>query len=335
MSHTLSPRLIETVVRKMLRDAKDSPERSLRNVVDLALHFSVSPAQERFFDTARQILRDEHSAYYSLVRDLLFHVDEERLVSFGMALGYNGCIAGSKTIRSLAEDGLRVPWFLTLDTGGRTDTYVEKAYQSLIQQGKQLGINTYALLPSGAPRAFLPLAEAHPDCAFVFFCQPEDITTAFLEEAEALPNLVPAISCREEAEDACQKLRDRQFLYALYYPYGTDIGPGPGEDLLCLAENFHAPLTLLLPQPGCPPTVRKQVYERMSALRCRQPCRTIPWDLLQDGQTVDRLVARDTVPVYFDSAGQLRSMADGQGLTTHTLFDQPLSSLLREAFPQG
>ena len=186
MSHTLSPRLIETVVRKMLRDAKDSPERSLRNVVDLALHFSVSPAQERFFDTARQILRDEHSAYYSLVRDLLFHVDEERLVSFGMALGYNGCIAGSKTIRSLAEDGLRVPWFLTLDTGGRTDTYVEKAYQSLIQQGKQRGINTYALLPSGAPRAFLPLAEAHPDCAFVFFCQPEDITTAFLEEAEAL-----------------------------------------------------------------------------------------------------------------------------------------------------
>ena len=44
MSHTVSPRLIETVVRKTLRDAKDSPERSFRNLVDLALYFSSSPA---------------------------------------------------------------------------------------------------------------------------------------------------------------------------------------------------------------------------------------------------------------------------------------------------
>lgn len=335
MSHTVSPRLIETVVRKMLRDAKDSPERSLRNLVDLALHFSASPTQQKFFDSARQILGDEHSAYYPLVRDLLFHVEEERLVSFGMALGYNGCIAGARTIRAEAAEGLRAPWFLTVQTSREEAAHRLETYQSLIRQGTALGICTYALLPEGSPRALLPLAAEHPDCAFVLFCQPEDITLSFLEEAEGLSNLVPALRCREEAETACQRLRDKRFLYALYYPYATDIGPVLAEDLLSFAENFHAPLTLLLPQPDCPSADRQRVYDRVSALRCRQPCRTIPWDLLQDGQTVDRLVARDTSPVYFDPEGRLRAMADGQALTAHTLFDQPLASLLREAFPQG
>ena len=40
MARDISRVLIETVVRKMLREAKDSPERSIRNLVDMALYFS-------------------------------------------------------------------------------------------------------------------------------------------------------------------------------------------------------------------------------------------------------------------------------------------------------
>ncbi len=329
MSHAVSPRLIETVVRKTLRDAKDSPERSFRNLVDLALYFSSSPAQQNFFDCARQILCDEQTAYYPLLRDLLTNVEEERLVSFGMTLGYDSCIAGARTIRALAGEGLRVPWFLTIQTvPGQTG-----AYRSLIQQGRELGIFTYVLHSQEDPRDLLPLVSQYKDCAFILFCRPEDITTPFLEEAEALLNLTPAIQCREEAELACQHLRKRQLLYALYAPYGGERDL-EGEEVLSCAENFHAPLSLFLPRPGCPPELLEQVHQQMDAVRRCQPYRTIPWDLFQDGKMVDQQVAGNTRPVYFDRDGRLRSMPNGEALTARTLFDCALEALFREAFPQ-
>ena len=110
MARDISRALIETVVRKMLREAKDAPERSIRNLVDMALYFSDGRYQRNFFTVAQEMLRNEQSAYYPLLRDLLAHVDEERLLDFGMALGYQGFVRGAKTIRAAeAEFACHVP----------------------------------------------------------------------------------------------------------------------------------------------------------------------------------------------------------------------------------
>ena len=69
MNHTISRVLIETVVKKALRDIKDSPERSIRNLVDMALQFSNGRFQKEFFETTQTMLQNEDSAYYLLVRD--------------------------------------------------------------------------------------------------------------------------------------------------------------------------------------------------------------------------------------------------------------------------
>lgn len=53
MARDISRVLIETVVRKMLREAKDSPERSIRNLVDMALYFSDGRIQRNFFTVAQ------------------------------------------------------------------------------------------------------------------------------------------------------------------------------------------------------------------------------------------------------------------------------------------
>lgn len=326
MSHAVSPRLIETVVRKTLREAKDSPERSLRNLVDLARYFSASPAQQRFFDCAHQLLRDEHSPYYPLIRDLLSHVEEERLISFGMALGYNSCVAGSRTRRALADQGIRVPWFLTLQTlPGQTEPY-----QGLVRQGRELGIYTYALLPREAPWELLPLVDRNRDCAFILFCCPEDMTTPFLEEAESLTNLVLAVRCQEEAETACQRLRERNFLYALYTLYGEERDL-PTEEFFCLAEHLHAPLALFLPRPECPPEALQRCYQQVDEVRRCQPCRTIPWEFLQDGLTVDQMIGGGVEPVWFNRDGFLCSIPHEQALSHHTLFDRTLEELFQES----
>lgn len=72
MAGDLSRILIENIVRKTLKDMKDSPERSTRNLVDMALHFSTEEGtfQKRFFEIAQGMLRKEDSGYFKLIQSL-------------------------------------------------------------------------------------------------------------------------------------------------------------------------------------------------------------------------------------------------------------------------
>ena len=83
--------LIETFVRKALRDIQSAPERSIRNLVDMGLTFSKGRFQTRLFQSVQHMLTDEHSAYYPLVRNIVTNVEHERLLNFGMNVGYNSC----------------------------------------------------------------------------------------------------------------------------------------------------------------------------------------------------------------------------------------------------
>ena len=47
--------LIETLARKALRDMKDSPERSMRNFVDLGVHFTEGRFKEDFLMALQEI----------------------------------------------------------------------------------------------------------------------------------------------------------------------------------------------------------------------------------------------------------------------------------------
>ena len=82
MARDISRTLIETVVRKMLREAKDAPERSIRNLVDMALYFSDGRYQRSFFTVAQEMLRNERSAYYPLLRDVLAKTPAARRLFF-------------------------------------------------------------------------------------------------------------------------------------------------------------------------------------------------------------------------------------------------------------
>jgi len=96
MENSMSRILIETVVRKTLKDMKEDPERGIRNLVDMALHFSNGRFQTNFFQVAQTMLKNENSPYYALLRNISSSVDAERLVTFGMNLGYNSCTLRQK-----------------------------------------------------------------------------------------------------------------------------------------------------------------------------------------------------------------------------------------------
>ena len=103
MKKSMNEIMVRTIVKKAIRDFKTDPERTIRNLVDMALQFSDSAFQQEFYSAAQRLLSDEKSGYYDLVKDTITRVNEETLLTFSMNLGYNGLYLGAKRIRETAD----------------------------------------------------------------------------------------------------------------------------------------------------------------------------------------------------------------------------------------
>lgn len=324
MDSQLSRALIERIVRQALRGVEDSPGRSARNLVDMALAFSDGPFQQRFFQAIQRILARE-GAYAALLRDAAATVDNERLLTFGLNLGYNGCTAGAETIRAIeAREGFNIPWAIGLETDSSRGTGI---YRDIVAQGKAMGVYVWVLFAQGEP--MLELAADYGECAFTLLCRPGDVTDELLTRAGELPNLMLGIRLEEGAAAACARARERRLLYSLWTTYGP--AGAALEDLLAEAETMHPVLTLLAPTADCPAAVRTAVYDRVAAIRAGQQYQTVPYELLQDGLAADAVISDGACSALFDAAGALHPTPETGPVN---LFDHPLGETLRLAFPK-
>lgn len=234
--------IIKTFVRTALKDADESPERCTRNLVDMALHFSKGRFQQEFFEMARAMLNNDNSPYYSLIEDTLRHMDKEKLIEFGMNLGYNGCTQGAHIVRKIKRtENINVPWlfFLNIDSSYAD---LRSRYQAIFDQGKELGIYVYCLYTDGDPEKLLPLIEHNPDCAMILLCNSAAVTEDFAKAAESLNNMLIGVAYDDNTDTACLVLRDHRLLYSIYRMY-TDTEsdeilsvPTPASLKKCIAR---------------------------------------------------------------------------------------------------
>ncbi len=344
MNHTISYILIETLVRKTLREIKDSPERSTRNLVDMALHFSEGRFQKHFLETAQEMLQNENSKYYRLIPDLAASVDSDRIVTFGMNLGYNSCTTGADTIRSIeAKKPFNIPWAVILEADGQTFPEQSDGYHSVINQGMDLGIFCWQIFSLGQLQNLLELADAHPDCAFVFFCDPEEITESLLAEAADIKNILFVVRYDETASRACRLLRRNRFLYSVYIRYDESyLDSILNGEQFCCAETLHPVLTMLLAAPSCSHQTRQTVYDHVIQERKNQQYQTVPWDIINDNRFIDGIISDDVCSAFFNRDGNLcfsRTAADCSAPNTLepsdlNLFSMPLEDIFRISFPK-
>lgn len=148
MENSMSRILIETIIKRTLRNIKDNPERGIRNLIDMALQFSEGRFQKDFFTAAQTMLQNENSAYYDLVRDVVNRTDSDRLLTFGMNLGYNGCTIGAQRIRDNEKKfHCNIPWAVTLLIDAEHFENNKQKYHAFIQDGEFLGIYVWMLFP--------------------------------------------------------------------------------------------------------------------------------------------------------------------------------------------
>ena len=133
MKNNLNRALIEATIRNSIKQIKNDPERNMRNLIDMALSFSNGRFQKHFLEAAQTMLQNETSCYYKIIPDLVANSDAERIVTFGMNIGYNGCTLGARTIRELeAKEHFTIPWSIFLELESNSYYTNEVHYHSLL-----------------------------------------------------------------------------------------------------------------------------------------------------------------------------------------------------------
>ena len=248
----------------------------------MALQFSDGRFQQDFFAAAQTMLENDNSAYYDLVRNTVAHVDTDHLFTFGMNLGDNGCTVGAQRIRkNEASMGVRIPWTVSLQIDVERFLFHSEQYHGMIYEGEKLGIYTWMLFVSERPMEILPFVETHTDSAFFLFCEPKDVTAAFLDTASELHNLMLVVRYDENALHVYSMLQRAELLYSVWYPYsGLDLNSIINGDLFYSTQQVTPIFTALVPGRECCDAVQKCVHEAVKKARNGQSyyfCKTI-WE---------------------------------------------------------
>ena len=335
MENTIQRILTGTIVKRTLNEIKRDPKRSIWNLVDMALQLSSGRFQQNFFSAAQQMLRNERSSYYDLVRNAVANTDTMRLYTFSMNLGYNGCTVGARRIRKNEKAlGCNIPWTILLDIDPDRLEEREASYHRLMQDGEELGIYFWILFGNGNVQRLLSLAERHPDSAFVLLCCPEDMTAPFLERAGEINNLMLAVRYDGDAAPVYDSLRSRGLLYSVWYQYGQgDLDAIFSGELFDSTQQVSPIFTVLLRDQSCSEETQRLVHQNVECIRKEQRYRTVPWELYCDNCKVDAIISDEACFAFFNREGRLY---DRSGLVREDvdgLFETGLKEILTAAFP--
>ena len=176
----------------------------------------------------------------------------------------------------------------------------------------------------------------HSDSAFFLLCQPEFVTEAFLDAASRIHHLMLVVDFRPGAGDACALLRRAALPYAVYYSYAQESVEGlVSGTLFQETQKLHPIFTVLIPEPGCPDSVRRAVYQAAAEARKSQNYQTIPWELYYDTRNMDEIISDDACCVFFDSRGNLYTPDHQSTAAYGNLFEDGLTPVIRQAYPKA
>ena len=326
--------LIETTLRKALKDMKDSPARSARNLIDLGLEFAKGRFHKRFLKVASDMLKNKKSSYYDLIQDTVSNVDTEKLITFGCNVGYNSCTFGANKIREIEKDeGFNIPWSIYLEMSGNEYIKKQDEYRSIIKQGEELGVYTWFVFVLDNPINIINLFSDFPDSAFIMLSPAMHITEKVVEEISRCSNLLTAVEYTEETETVCKTLREKKLPYSVYVTYSQeDVDLITGGNLLSGTEGLRPVFTAMISDSSCSKQAQKKIYEYVAQTRENQEYHTIPWDLIYDSRFVDSVISEDDCLVAFDLKGQLINLPDKTSHSDYNIFSYKLKDILKFNF---
>lgn len=326
--------LIETTIKRALKDMADSPKRSARNLVDLGVNFSNGRFQKQFLRSTQDMLHNEKSSYYELIENVITNVNYENLTTFGINLGYEGCTKGAKTIRAIEEKrGFNIPWSLSLYMNEEKLDTTPQFYTSVVEQGVALGIHTYLLfLATGSPARMIPLIKSHSNCAFILFLRKYQLSDSFLESLKGVTNIMISILADCDITNTCNSLRAAKLLFAVHKRYQEEdkenILNGNWLSKVLKEKPYFA---FLLAHESCSFKLQQEIYSYILSVRNKQKHPVILMDARQDNLIIDQIISGDECIVGFDADGSLRTLEGINPKKEYNIFYNKLEDILQSA----
>ncbi|HPE95003.1 MAG TPA: hypothetical protein PLT66_02915, partial [Bacillota bacterium] len=220
MNTLLKRKVLEMLISRTLREMKTDPERSVRNIVELAHSCSKGKFQKSLFARVSDMLTDKHSAYYTMAKNIVKGVDPQAVTDFGVAIGYDAFTFGTRLIRENEKKlGITIPWIIWIDGG-----MPKSEYEKLITEGIALGIYTYVFTGETTVDEAAICADKYRHCPFVYLADganaPDEAQIRRLGNTKNLITLFD--SDASEYRSAVQCAGENGLLYGTYKKYADE-----------------------------------------------------------------------------------------------------------------
>lgn len=306
---TIARTIIDTLMVKFLKDVENDPDRSIRNLIDLGINFSRGRFQKEFFHVLQEMLSNERSAYYELVKNVAAHTDHDTIRTFGMNMGFQACTLGADAIRRNEQlYNFNIPWAYQLMFGEQGLPL--ETLDKIIFEGRELGTYVYILFGAGKISGpYLELLSKYGDCAFVLFTTPRTILGGLMTALLQVHNLLALVEYQGQGmEETADELQKHGFLYGLY-----ESCPAKGQEALWSPAHLESVASLgaacyvLMPEhtKSFHFAENKERRDAVSRIRSGQEYPFILLDFVSDIQQVDRIISNDSCAVAFDAEGNI------------------------------
>lgn len=332
----LTRTILSATVDKAIDDIRKDPDRTARNLIDLGLHFSNGAFQKRLFATAQNMLKNEESAYYTLIKDVVYHVEQETLKMFGMNLGYNGCTNGACLIRENEEKyGYNIPWAIAFTLAPCCALLQGGRIEDAIAQARALGVYTYLLFcDTDCIEQVSRLVTQYSDCAFLLFTTPEVLTSENVARLYGKHNLMVSVLVDSPAfSDCAARLREGKFLFAAH-SYYTDSCDALASILEEVILPSHCVFTFFIAGDESGVQTRERAASQVRAIRAAQRYPTVLIDLLSDLLHIDQIVSDEACSVGFCVDGSAYLFGQSGSYTEYNVCNSRIADILKKIAPR-
>lgn len=204
-----------TLAHRAVGDIRRGGFRQLRNYVDMCATLAKNQQQKDFFAYAQKALQRTDSCYYSLIHRLLDSVDEDRICTVGVNMGFGGLIYGASELKKQADlEGQPIAWITAARCG-------DERLSELVPKAARHGSFVWLLDATDTdPAQVVLLAKANPQSAFGLLADPSALTEDCVKTLAACRNLVvmPLLQTPELTPEVCRaarRLKAQKMFYVL------------------------------------------------------------------------------------------------------------------------
>ncbi len=324
--------LLRTTILKSIEEIRSDPKRSVRNLVDLGLNFAEGCNQREIFDITQQYLSNEDSAYFTLAENIANTIDPDKLATYGINFGYNGCTSGARLLREKQEElGCHIPFLLTFTVDDSEGSITAEDIRSAVTQGMELGIYIYAVICCcDIYSELLDIAEEFDECAFIFFVNPRRLTRETVSRTSEIRNVVTSVRL-EDGSDLCSEtvslLREQGCPVTVHYEYSDETLDAVLSDSLTeRMTETQAIAGIYYPAHGTSAETAQKVGEyRFKTVRSQQYPIFI-FEGYSDSDRFDRMFSNAECFVHFVGGGKVlyttsKKILEDASLSNHSLTD--------------